>query len=145
MKFKNLMREKEALVKRGIATVSLGAMSCAATVNNFVAVRALGNAGTTTNTTPNTLDSMETITIDPNVGQGDPFAMMWKLIGVLLTIMQVGGAGLFIWGTYELVMGMTQDGQADKKMKGLFFMGGGAILVALKFILKGLHIIQVGQ
>lgn len=78
---------------------------------------------------------------DAQNGNINPISGMGKVLGMILTILQFGGVILAAYGVYEFVMGLTQEGQADKKMKGVLWVAGGVLLVALKFILQMFGII----
>lgn len=72
----------------------------------------------------------------------DPFQGMENIIGLILAIFRYVGIAVIVYGVYELVMGITQDGQMEKKTKGIIFIGAGFILAALKTVLGWLGVLQ---
>ncbi len=65
---------------------------------------------------------------------------MAKIIGFLVTVTTYVGVGVLVYGGYELAMSFTQD-MPDKKVKGVAFIIGGLILVAIKSLLRLLGVI----
>lgn len=64
---------------------------------------------------------------------------MGKVLGLLLTIMTYLGAGLALWGVYELVMSLTQD-MPEKKVKGIALLAGGVLLIGVKGVLTAVGV-----
>lgn len=65
---------------------------------------------------------------------------MGDIIGLLVTVTRYIGVGVLVYGGYELAMSFTQD-MPDKKAKGIAFLFGGLILVAIKSVLKLMGVI----
>lgn len=77
---------------------------------------------------------IESVTINQG-STADPFAAMGKVIGLIVTIFRYVGVGVAIYGAYDLFMGITQEGQMEKKTKGIIFLFVGAALFSIKWIL----------
>lgn len=89
------------------------------------------------------LTGFDQVKIVKDVGT-DPLAKLGGFIGLMLYIFLFGGVGLAGWGIFEFGVGVTKEGQADKKLQGLLFFAGGVILASAKFILgpKGFGLIS---
>lgn len=77
---------------------------------------------------------IESVTINQG-STADPFAAMGKVIGLIATIFRYVGVGVAIYGAYDLFMGITQEGQMEKKTKGIIFLFVGVALFYIKWIL----------
>lgn len=73
------------------------------------------------------------------IGGTDVTGPMSKVLGLLLTIMTYLGAGLALWGVYELVMSLTQD-MPEKKVKGIALLAGGVLLIGVKGVLTAVGV-----
>lgn len=54
---------------------------------------------------------------------------------ILFDVMLYAGIGAAVFGLYELFMGLTKDGQSDKKVQGILFIAGGALLAGARGII----------
>lgn len=54
---------------------------------------------------------------------------------ILFDVMLYAGIGAAVLGLYELFMGLTKDGQSDKKVQGILFIAGGALLAGARGII----------
>lgn len=70
----------------------------------------------------------------------DPFEMLGGAVGIVLTLVQVMGLGLVIFGAVSISQALSED-QPDKRVKGFTLIASGAILIGLKWILKGMGLI----
>ncbi len=88
------------------------------------------------------LAAFDQVQIVKNVGT-DPLAKLGGFIGLIFYIMMVGGAGLAAFGLYEFGIGISKEGQAEKKLQGMLCFAGGLILFSAKFIMgpKGFGLI----
>ncbi len=71
---------------------------------------------------------------------GNNLNVLGNVIGVALGIFQFVGLGMLILGVAQFVMA-THDDQPDKKIKALTLAGCGAVLTALRFVLKAMGLI----
>ena len=54
---------------------------------------------------------------------------------ILFDVMLYAGIGAAVFGLYELFMGLTKDGQSDKKVQGILFIAGGSLLAGARGII----------
>jgi len=81
------------------------------------------------------------VSIKTGADEIDPIAGFNSALGVVVTVLRYVGVVMMLWGIYELAMGFTQEGQANKKVQGFMWLMAGFILVAAKFFLRTFGII----
>ena len=115
-------------VKRFIGKAGLALMTVQATV--------LSGASAITSHAMN----LEQVSVN-TTNMNDPFAGIGKIIGLILRVMQYVGVAMVLYGVYEIVMGMTAEGQAEKKTKGVIMAAAGIIMAAMKAVLNAAGLI----
>lgn len=63
------------------------------------------------------VNAIDKVTVQSPSSTSNPFDKMGNMIGLLLTVTRYVGIALMIWGVYEFVMGITAEGQAEKRPK----------------------------
>lgn len=115
------MKKFKNFLKTAYLTVSM--VACTTVVPAFAAGASGGGSGSGSGGT----------------GGTDVTGPMGKVLGLLLTIMTYLGAGLALWGVYELVMSLTQD-MPEKKVKGIALLAGGVLLIGVKGVLTAVGV-----
>ena len=86
-------------------------------------------------------NGFDEVSIQTNAAEIDPISGFNKAVGVIVTLMRQVGIVLAIWGLYEIAMGLTQEGQSQKKTQGFLWLMAGIILISIKFFLRTFGII----
>ncbi len=81
------------------------------------------------------VNAIDKVTVQSPSATSNPFDKMGNMIGLLLTVTRYVGIALMIWGVYEFVMGITAEGQAEKKTKGIIWVFAGLLMALAKWIL----------
>ncbi len=81
------------------------------------------------------------IATDSSQWENNPFGPITKILGFFFQFLQYVGVAMAGWGVHEFSVGIREEGQAAKKMAGIYWFAGGAILFAAKFILKGIGVL----
>lgn len=71
----------------------------------------------------------------------DPFAIAGKGIGMILTVLQILGIGMLIFGIVSVAQSMQDNGNPDKRAQGFATIAVAAILIGLKFVLQAMGIL----
>lgn len=74
-------------------------------------------------------------------GNGDASTIMGQILGILLTITRFVGVALIIYGVFEVVMSFMQN-QPEAKTKGIIMALAGAVMTALKTVLRTIGVIS---
>ena len=102
-----------------------------------------------------TVEAMATAAMAPVIGhafsevtvnQGalngvDPFAIAGKGIGMILTVLQILGIGMLIFGIISVAQSMQDNGNPDKRAQGFATIAVAAILIGMKFMLQAMGIL----
>lgn len=119
------MRERALRIKEKAMKAFVTAEAAMVTTTAAVSARAFG----------------QNVTLNKNaLNNADPTATMGKAIGVVLMIFQFLGIGAVAFGVAQLALSLIED-QPEKRLKGFAFLGGGVILIGLRFVLKGMGFI----
>lgn len=70
----------------------------------------------------------------PN-NSADPFVIFGRVLGILTTVTRYAGAGVLIYGIYEVVTSFTQD-MPDKRMKGIIFCLCAVVMIGMKSVIN---------
>ena len=82
------------------------------------------------------------VTINSGALDGvDPFAIAGKGIGIVLTILQIFGVGMLIFGVVSVAQSMQDNGNPDKRAQGFATIAVAAVLIGMKFVLKAMGLI----
>lgn len=87
------------------------------------------------------VNAMQLDTVTVNTNQQNPFDGIGKIIALILQVMQYVGLALLLYGVYEIVMGMTAEGQAEKKTKGVIMAAAGIIMASMRVVLRATGLI----
>ena len=71
----------------------------------------------------------------------DPFAIAGKGIGMILTVLQILGIGMLIFGIISVAQSMQDNGNPDKRAQGFATIAVAAILIGMKFVLQAMGIL----
>lgn len=119
------MRERALEIKEKAMKAFVTAEAAMVTTTAAVSARAFG----------------QNVTLNKNaLNNADPTVTMGKAIGVVLMIFQFLGIGAVAFGAAQLALSIIED-QPDKRLKGFAFLGGGVILIGLRYVLKGMGFI----
>ena len=119
------MRERALKIKEKAMKAFVTAEAAVVTTTAAVSAKAFGQ-----NVTLNTR----------NLENADPAQTMGSAVGVVLTIFQFLGIGAVAFGAAQLALSIIED-QPEKRLKGFAFLGGGVILIGLRYVLKGMGFI----
>lgn len=82
------------------------------------------------------------VTINSNALDGvNPFDIAGKGIGIILTILQIFGLGMLVFGVVAVVQSMQDNGNPDKRAQGFAVIAAAAVLIGMKFVLKAMGLI----
>ena len=71
----------------------------------------------------------------------NPFDIAGKGIGIVLTVLQIFGVGMLIFGIVSVAQSMQDNGNPDKRAQGFATIAVAAVLIGMKFVLKAMGII----
>lgn len=87
-------------------------------------------------------EGFSSVTINSGALDGvDPFAIAGKGIGIILTILQIFGIGMLIFGVVSVAQSMQDNGNPDKRAQGFATIAVAAVLIGMKFVLKAMGLI----
>ncbi len=88
---------------------------------------------------PMMASAFDSVTVNQQVS-ADPFSMLGKIIGIILTFVMFVGIALVVYGIIDIAMSFTQD-QPEKKLQGIKLAFAGAIMIGLKVVLQATGLI----
>ena len=71
----------------------------------------------------------------------DPVSMFGTAIGVVLTMIQMVGIAVAIFGVVQIAQSLGDEGDPQKRVKGFSLLGSGIIMIGLKVILNWMGLI----
>lgn len=82
------------------------------------------------------------VTINTNALNGvNPFDIAGKGIGIILSVLQIFGIGVLIWGVVSVVQSTQDNGDPNKRAQGFASIATAAVLIGMKFVLQAIGVI----